>query len=261
MNKKNIITKIKDMFKEEKFMNIKLMDGSAAHIVTAVEGQINTGDTFYLLDENGERKDTPAGDYELEDGFIVSVDEAGFINEIKESAPEDAEGDAPEAVEEPAVEEMSSELFMDITLKDGPLVHIITAKEGSVDAGDKMMIDGVEAAPGEYNTNDNRTIVVGENGVIASVAPVVVEDTVGVVDETTEVVAEESAIELLVGKVGELVEKIGELETSFASMKEENETLKAQVEKFSGAPSAVPTKKNVDFKKANREEKLKFFAK
>ena len=52
-----------------------------AHVVPSVEGEINEGDEFFLVDEAGEKIDTPAGDYEYS-GMIISVDEEGIISAI-----------------------------------------------------------------------------------------------------------------------------------------------------------------------------------
>ena len=250
MSIKNKLSKIKDIIlsKEDDnidetitqiFMDVSLEDGTPAHIVTQTEGNIAIGDEFYLLDENGERAETKEGDYLLSDGITLVVDEAGLITDIKF---DDTEEDAVEDVVDVVEEELSEvELFMEITLKDGPIVHIVTAKEGSIDVNDKMMLDGVEAPANEYNTNDGRILVVGENGVI---------------NEIKDSNAEEAAptIEDVLGKLEEVLSQFGQV-------KEENEALKLEVQKFSGAPSDVPTNTRVDFKKINKEERLKFFGK
>ena len=250
-NKKGIIKQVKDLIfnteEEITFVDVKTDSGRILR-VSAME----VGGTVVEITEEGEAE-LEDGSYILDDGKELLV-EAGKIAEIKESEEEEEGTDNEEVV----VEEAKAELFMDITLKDGPIVHIVTATEGSVDAGDKVMIDGVEAGPGEYTTNDSRVITVGDSGVITEVKAVVTEEETpeAVVEETPEVV--EQTIE---EKVEALTEKLAELEGAYSAVKEENETLRDEVSKFAKLPAAESTKTKVDFKAQSRQEKLEFYSK
>jgi vacuolar-type H+-ATPase subunit I/STV1 len=202
------------------------------------------GATIVEINEEGEVA-IEDGVYELEDGTQMKV-EAGIITEIMEAEVEEEEV--------PEVEAPVEETFMDITLKDGGIVHIVTAIEGSFAAGDKMMLDGTEAGPGEYFTNDQRVIVVGEFGVIESVSEVAPEQT-----------AEEREVQGVVNNLKELINQVKELKSQFeaeiSEIKKENESLKERVQKFAAEPSEQKTETKVSFNKVNKEEKLKFFAK
>jgi hypothetical protein len=218
----------------EEMANVMRTDGVAIYY----EGtELVLGETKLFLDE-AMTEPAPDGEHLLEGGIKVTVLD-GVLTEMVE-------------VEEEEVE--VEETFMDITLKDGPIAHIVTAMEGEIKAGDKMMLDGTEAGPGEYFTNDQKVIVVGEFGVIESVSEVAPEQT-----------AEEKEVQGVVNNLKELINQVKELKSQFESeigeIKKENGELKERVAKFAGEPSAEPTKTTVTLKGQSKEEKLKFFGK
>lgn len=212
MEKKNIIEKLKDLVRtfnstesteetvetvEVKLMDIDLINDIKAHVVTATEGEINIGDEFYLLDEEGNRMETVDGDYETNEGMLITV-VGEKITDIKEVATEDelADDEARDATEmsdvetEEVVEETETEVVEEtteeeVTEEDDHMVNLLT-----------MIADGFKGLTAEV-----------------------------------------------------------------AELKAQNAELAGRVNKFAAEPSAQPTKTIVDFKKTQREDKLKFFAK
>ena len=227
-----LVTEItpKEVTEEMEMVETTLVDGTKVR----VEGALEVGKRVevYL---NDEWIQAPEGQHTLADGTVIYVDAEGFVNEI-------------ETAETETTEEEMSEIFMDITLKDGPIAHIVTAMEGEIKAGDKMMLDGVEAGPGEYFTNDQKVIVVGDFGVISEVK-----------DAPKEQTQEEREVQGVVNNLKELINQVKELKSQFENIRNENAELKERIEKFAAAPSDAPTKTKVDFNKINKEEKIAFF--
>lgn len=232
------------------FVDVKTTDGRILRV-----SDIAVDATVKEITEDGE-VEVEDSTFTLEDGTQLVV-VGGIVTEVipaKQAPAEDAPAD---------VAEVMNEVFMDVTLKDGPIAHIVTAVEGEISVGDKMMIDGVEAGPGEYYTADGKTIVVGDSGVIGEV-----KDSEAEMPEADDIPAEADAeVNGIVNNLKELISQIKDLKSQFEEVKgqvvalqNENEELKGEVSKFSDAPSVQPTKTNVDFKKASKDEKLKFFS-
>jgi len=184
----------------------------------------------------------------------------------------EAESEEEPAEETPVEEDMESveEKFYDVFLKNGGAAHVINTVEGKMSEGDKMTIDGLEAAAGEYELSSGEVLTVGESGVIEAIANVDSEDvTEDVTEEVAEEVTdEEKEIQGVVNNLKNLVKQIKELKSQFEDVKEnitnlekENKELKDEVSKFAGAPSAESTKTRVDFSKADKAAKLEFFSK
>ena len=213
----------------EEMANVMRTDGVAIYYDGT---ELVVGETALWLDE-AMTEPAPEGEHMLEGGIKVTITN-GILTDLVE-------------VEEEEVE--VEETFMDITLKDGGFVHIVTAIEGSYSAGDKMLLDGTEAGPGEYLTNDKKVIVVGDFGVISEVK------------DSAEQTVEEKDVLGVVNNLKELISQVKELKSQFEDLKQENTSLKERVQKFAGEPSEDKTETKVSFGKVNKEEKLKFFAK
>jgi hypothetical protein len=258
----NLIEKIKMLFtadenKEQTFIDAKTTEGKILRV-----DELQPEQKVQEVTEEG-LIDVEPGTYILEGGIEVVVGEGSIITDVREV----------EEMEEE--EEKEEELFTDLALKDGPIAHVISTKSGEINEGDKLVIDGMEAAPNEYPTTDGRVLMVGEGGVITEVKnaeetteeEVVVEAEVAdneVVEEEVVVeneVVEEDPIQKLTEKIEELNAKLSALSLGFEKVEEENKELKKQVEEFSAAPSATPTRTTVDFKKADRAQKIDFFSK
>lgn len=81
----------------EKFYDVFLKDGKAAHVVNTKEGEMNVGDKFTI-----EGKDALPGNYELSTGEVLAVGEAGVIDSI---APASTEGVVDEVSDEATSDE------------------------------------------------------------------------------------------------------------------------------------------------------------
>jgi hypothetical protein len=263
----SLLKKIQAIFAEEatetemNFIDVKTVDNRIMRVADLAVGQ-----PVMEITEEGEME-VEDGDYELEDGTVLKV-EGGLIAEIVPAAEEDnaEDGEEPEVVTE---EMESTEKFYDVFLKDGGPAHVINTKENEMNVGDKMLIEGIEAAAGEYELSSGETLTVSENGVIDSI--VTADETVETPEaEVTEEVVDAAEQEVqgvinnlknLVNQIKELKSQFEEVKTNIENLEKENTELKGEVAKFAGAPSAEPTKTKVDFTKAEKEDRLKFFGK
>lgn len=77
----------KNLFKGA-FKNMAVMakDGTALFIGGAEEGDLVGKPVFLAVEGLPTEEKAPAGSYELEDGKVITVDEAGLISEVKEAA-------------------------------------------------------------------------------------------------------------------------------------------------------------------------------
>lgn len=83
-------------FGKQKFESAKLSDGS-----TVVEySKLEAGGDFSVTDDQGNLTPAAAGQYELEDGTVVIVKDAGKIDEVKPATP---------AADDPAKQEMAND--------------------------------------------------------------------------------------------------------------------------------------------------------
>lgn len=163
-------------------------------------------------------------------------------------------------VEDMAIEKPIMEITEDgeIALEDGEY-KIIDGPVIKVEAG---MIKEIEAMEEEPAMEDEVVAEQMSEEVAEEVAEEVIEETTEeVVEDTTEEVVEEDAeLDELLGQLRGLVETVNELKEmkeGFASLKEENEKLKLEVEKFAKAPSAEATDVKINFKKETKEVKEK----
>jgi len=96
MNTNDMITKIKDVLnlsESVKLEQLKLENG------TVLEAdKLKSGEEIFILMED-EKVALPIGEYELEDGRILSVKEEGIISELKEEKEEEVEEEMPEKEE------------------------------------------------------------------------------------------------------------------------------------------------------------------
>jgi hypothetical protein len=113
----NVINEIKTLLgMEVKLAQMKLKDG-----VTVLEAETFEAEQSIFIVNGDERVPVPVGEYELEDGMILSVAVEGIISEIKEvvieeEAPEaevevEVEAQAEPATPKRIVESVSKEMF------------------------------------------------------------------------------------------------------------------------------------------------------
>ena len=103
MNTNDMISKIKDVLnlsEEVKLEQMKLENG------TVLEAEsFESGKEIFIVTED-EKVAVPVGEYEMEDGRILTVAEEGLIAEIKEAGEEEKPEEEVEAKEEEEKEEM-----------------------------------------------------------------------------------------------------------------------------------------------------------
>jgi|GEM_PF-2614001 len=219
MEKKEVITKIKEFFKvveEVKLSEVKTVDGivleiAEDNITVTIAGEV-----------------APDGSYELEDGTKLVVVE-GVITEVAEE--EVAEEESKEVPEE-------AELAKDMITKDGVVLTV---------GDDEIVMIGEEVAPdGEYVLEDESVIVITDG-------KIVVEDEVKPEEElkSEELLKAEAELELLKSELETLKSEKTEMsaiivalqakpadeEVKFSKKTEEVKTSKNNLERYANIRS------------------------
>jgi hypothetical protein len=130
----NVLNEIKTLLGMEiKLAQMKLKDG-----VTVLEAETFEAEQSIFIVNGEERVPVPVGEYELEDGTILSVAVEGIISEIKEvvieeEAPEaevEVEAQAEPATPKRIVESVSKEMFFaEIEKLQAQIAELKTAKQ------------------------------------------------------------------------------------------------------------------------------------
>jgi hypothetical protein len=132
----NVLNEIKTLLGMEiKLAQMKLKDG-----VTVLEAETFEAEQAIFIVNGEERVPVPVGEYELEDGMILSVAVEGIISEIKEmvieeEAPEaevevEVEAQAETATPKRIVESVSKEMFFaEIEKLQAQIAELKTAKQ------------------------------------------------------------------------------------------------------------------------------------
>jgi hypothetical protein len=158
--------------------------------------------------------------------------------------------------------------FVDVKTADGRILRVSDlALEADVQ---EMDVDGnlIAVADGDYELESGEVISVLD-GKIAEISSPEEEEAEDAAEDAVPVAAQMSAenldeevenleFESLISNLKELVAEVKALKEGFESIKNENEELKASVEKFAKTPSAEETKKVIDFSKieSKREPSL-----
>ena len=100
MNSKETLNKVKTLLGLE----IKLEERRLENGTRFEADSFEAGKEIFIVTDEDERIALPQGEYILDDGMIVVVEEEGIISEIKEAAEEEVE----ETVEAPVVEEVEA---------------------------------------------------------------------------------------------------------------------------------------------------------
>lgn len=106
MNNKTILNKVRELLGMEVALEQMLMgDG-----VTKIEAEsFEGGNEVFVVTEDEQKIAVPVGEYELEDGRILVIEEEGIIKEVKEKEEEvEEEVKEEETTEEVTEEEMST---------------------------------------------------------------------------------------------------------------------------------------------------------
>lgn len=244
MDKKNILTKIKELFnsQEEKFetQDYKTQDGR----ILRVMGGLDVGTEVKELDSEGE-SDIEDGNYVLEDGMVLMI-HGGKITEVTEV--EDKEEDMGNMEPETEMGDMTDkEKMMKTSLMDGTKVKV----EGDLMVGSKVMIekDGewIQAPEGQHDLEDGRVIYVDAEGMINEI-------------QTPDTKKEDEEMSELFSSISKLVDEVKELRKELGEIKTENQELKSKFSKFSKEPSEEPTTHEIKFSgKMTKEDRLQFF--
>jgi len=240
MDKKGILTKIKELFSNEveKFeMDYKTQDGRILRVYG--EG-LEVGTEIKEITSEGEM-DIEDGDYILEDGTTLTVVE-GKIETVGEAV-----GEVEEEMEDVISEEEVQ--MSETTLLDGTKVRIA----GDLAVGNKVEVekDGewIVAPEGQHDLADGRVIYVDADGLINEIQTpdTKKEDEVG--------------MEEVFSAISTLVDEVKSLRGELSSLKEENETLKSRVNKFAAEPSVEPLPTKIEFKSKSKQDILAFMSK
>ena len=254
MDKKNILTKIKELFnsQEEKFetQDYKTQDGS----IIRVMGGLDVGTEVKELDSEGE-SDIEDGNYVLEDGVVLmihggKITEVTEMEEVTDTITEDVEKGEHDKEDKDKMEgEYNKEI--DTKLVDGTEIRVLT-KGDAISVGDMVLVkvgEGYKEAPeGRHEVEGGLVVYTDKEGNINEIET-----------KETEEKDEEEMGELF-NSISKLVDEIKELKSVVKSVKEENEELKNKFSKFSKEPSEEPTNHEIKFSgKMTKEDRLKFF--
>lgn len=275
MDKKGILTKIKELFSTEVFeQDYKTQDGR----IIRVYGGLDVGTEVKELSEDGEMA-IEDGNYILEDGVVLMIHgskiaEITEVQDTEEGEDEEAMALLPELKEkvkevveekkEKKKEEIKDKMGnykdkmgedykneIDTKLKDGTEVRVIT-KGDAVSVGDMVLVkvgEGYKEAPaGRHELEGGLVVYTDEQGYINELETA-----------ETEKKDEEGMAEMFEA-MNTLLNEVSKLRIEIKSVKNENNILRSQFNQFSKAPSASPTKHEVKFSKQDKDAKLKFFA-
>tara|TARA_R110000868_G_scaffold55990_2_gene173746 strand:+ start:375 stop:926 length:552 start_codon:yes stop_codon:yes gene_type:complete len=100
MNSKETLNKVKTLLGLEVQLEERKLENGTRFEADAFE----KGKEVFIVTDEDERIAVPAGEYLLDDGFMLIVKEDGIIDEVKEAKEEEVE----ETVEAPVVEEVEA---------------------------------------------------------------------------------------------------------------------------------------------------------
>lgn len=237
MKKKNVIETIKALFTTEQaevetnFVDVTLPDGRIMR-VDALEVDASIKEII-----EGEEVDVESGEYELEDGTMITITD-GIITEIKEVEAEESE--EAESTEELSTEEVEEDVPSEVITKENysGVSAYIELPVGVHTIEDKVytVVETVynEGTDDEWIVNEIETI----------------EDVEGEAVEAPEADEEMSETDL------EFVENFTNFMNEFKDLKADYSKLSERFEKFAKEPSEENTKTRVEFPTTtnNKEE-------
>ena len=261
MSKSNLISKIKELFAEEKF----------ASDYTAVTGEIvrclgslSVGEKVVQVLQGTEAPITD-GQYVLDNGKAITV-LGGEIKEINDTTASESMGNSEETKKEKtedtgAIIEKMADYANEIAAKlvDGTEVKVL-AKGDALSVGDEVLVkdaagEFVKAPAGKHILEGGLTIYVDELGFINELET---EET----DKTTEADEMKNQMSEMFQAVSTLKSMVDELKSSLSSIKNENKELTEKVNKFSAEPSVESITGKKHFSKVeSKQEKINFFSK
>ena len=124
MNSKETLNKVKTLLGLEVQLEERKLENGTRFEADSFEA----GKEIFIITDEDERIAVPKGEYLLDDGFTVVVEEDGIISEVKEAVEEEVE----EVVEAPVVEEVEAaeeEEAMDMSKMEKRMKYLEDAME------------------------------------------------------------------------------------------------------------------------------------
>ena len=261
MSKSNLISKIKELFAEEKFAT----DYTAAtgEIIRCLGSSLSVGEKVVQVLQ-GEEAALTDGDYVLDNGKAISV-LGGEIKEINDTTAsenmENSEETKKEKTEDTgAIIEKMEDYKNEIASKliDGTEVKILS-KGDALSVGDMVLVKDAEGSfvkppQGKHELEGGLTIYVDAEGFINELETA-----------ETDIETEEDEMKKQMSEMFEAISTmksmIDEMKSSFSSIKEENKELTEKINKFSAEPSAPSITEVKHFSKVkSKEDKLRFWS-
>lgn len=111
----NLVEKIKALFSAEEAENQKLLDAKLVDgtIIRTESDEFKPGDKLFVLTEDGQLENAPAGMHETTDGIVIVVDEEGIITEVRK----------------PEASEVKEEEMAEVSEKEGEKTEEVEAEE------------------------------------------------------------------------------------------------------------------------------------
>ena len=134
MNSKETLNKVKTLLGLEVQLEERKLENGTRFEADSFEA----GKEIFIVTDEDERIAVPKGEYLLDDGFTVVVEEDGIISEVKEAVEEEVE----ETVEAPVVEEVEAAEEADVQDWKGMEIRIKNLEDAIAD----LKADKVEAS-------------------------------------------------------------------------------------------------------------------
>ena len=130
MNSKDTLNKVKTLLGLEVQLEERKLENGTRFEADSFEA----GKEIFIVTDEDERIAVPQGEYLLDDGMTVVVEEDGIISEMKEAKEEEVE----ETVEAPVVEEVEAAEEADVADWKGMEIRIKNLEDAIADLKSKM---------------------------------------------------------------------------------------------------------------------------
>jgi len=130
MNSKETLNKVKTLLGLEVQLEERKLENGTRFEADSFE----KGKEIFLITDEDERIAVPKGEYLLDDGFTVVVEEDGIISEVKEAVEEEVE----EVVEAPVVEEVEAAEEADVQDWKGMEMRIKNLEDAIADLKSRL---------------------------------------------------------------------------------------------------------------------------
>jgi len=130
MNSKETLNKVKTLLGLEVQLEERKLENGTRFEADSFEA----GKEIFIVTDEDERIAVPQGEYLLDDGFMVIIEEDGIISEVKESVEEEVE----EVVEAPVVEEVEAAEEADVEDWKGMEIRIKNLEDAIADLKSRL---------------------------------------------------------------------------------------------------------------------------